>query len=89
MIVVLRRSEEMKMRKIIFGDWIETYEAWVMMSHDNDIGVVTEEHETSEEALNEMLEKMSIEELREKGYTLNKLLCTSGCYLECLEEIEY
>lgn len=65
----------------------KTYEAWVMMSDDN--SVMTDEYETPEEALNEMLENMSIEELRENGYTLNKLLCTEGCWLECLDEIEY
>ena len=64
-----------------------TYEAWVMMAEDN--AVLTEEHETSEGALNEMLEKYTIEEMHENGFTLNKLLCDGRCWLECLDEIEY
>lgn len=63
------------------------YIAYVMMSDDN--SVMTDEYETPEEALNEMLGKMSIDELREYGYTLNKLLCENGFWIECLEEIEY
>lgn len=46
-----------------------TYTAWVMMSKDND--VITEEYETPEEALTEMLANHTIEELHEAGVTLN------------------
>ena len=65
----------------------KTYTAWVMMSEDND--VITEEYETPEEVLNEMLAKYTIEELHEAGVTLNKLLCDDKCWLECLDEIDY
>lgn len=65
----------------------KTYTAWVMMSKDND--VITEEYETPEEALNEMLAKYTVEELHEAGVTLNKLLCDGKCWLECLDEIDY
>lgn len=64
-----------------------TYTAWVMMSKDND--VITEEYETPEGALNEMLAKYTVEELHEAGLTLNKLLCDDKCWLECLDEIDY
>lgn len=64
-----------------------TYTAWVMMSKDND--VITEEYETPEEALDEMLAKYTVEELHEAGATLNKLLCDDKCWLECLDEIDY
>lgn len=64
-----------------------TYTAWVMMSKDND--VITEEYETPEGALNEMLAKYTVEELHEAGFTLNKLLCDGKCWLECLDEIDY
>lgn len=58
-----------------------------MMSKDND--VITEEYETPEEALDEMLAKYTVEELHEAGVTLNKLLCDGKCWLECLDEIDY
>lgn len=64
-----------------------TYTAWVMMSKDND--VITEEYETPEGALDEMLAKYTVEELHEAGFTLNKLLCDDKCWLECLDEIDY
>lgn len=64
-----------------------THEAWVMMNSDND--VITEEHETSLEALAEVLEKYTIEEMHENGFTLNKVLADSTSWLECLDEIEY
>lgn len=63
------------------------YEAWVMM--DSDSSVITEEYETSEEALQEVLEKYTIEEAHEAGFTLNKLLFEGKCWIECLDEIEY
>ena len=64
-----------------------TYEAWVMMDTEN--GVVSEEHNTPEEVLVEMKEKYTIEEMHENGFTLNKLLCSEGHWLECLDEIDY
>lgn len=63
------------------------YEAWVMMNSDND--VITDEYDTSEEALNEVLEKYTLEEARAAGFTLNRVLCDEKCWIECLDEIEY
>lgn len=65
----------------------KTYTAWVLMNGDND--VITEEYETPEEALSEMLVNYTVEELHEAGVTLNKLLCDGKCWLECLDEIDY
>ena len=67
----------------------ETYEVWVMMNNQND--VITEEYDTPEKALEEMTDKWgyTLDHLRENCFTLNKLLCTDGQWLECLEEIEY
>lgn len=64
-----------------------TYEAWVMMDTEN--GVVSEEHNTPEEVIAEMQEKYTIEEMHENGFTLDRLLCSDNCWLECLEEIDY
>lgn len=63
------------------------YETFVVMNSDND--VITEEHETALEALAEVLEKYTIEEMRENGFTLNKVLADGKSWLECLEEIDY
>lgn len=64
-----------------------TYEAWVMMNADND--VITEEYNTPEEAVNELLEKYTRDEMHEAGITLNKVLCNENSWLECLDEIDY
>jgi len=64
-----------------------TYEAWVMM--DSEIAVVSEEHDTPDEVLVEMMEEYTIEEMHANGFTLNKLLCDGKCWLECLDEIDY
>ena len=64
-----------------------TYEAWAMMDTEND--VVSGEHDTPEKVLVEMEKKYTIEEMRENGFTLNKLLCSEGHWLECLDEIDY
>ena len=64
-----------------------TYEAWVMMNADND--VITEEYDTPEEAVAELEEKYTIEEMHEAGFTCNKLLCDDKSWLECLEEVDY
>jgi len=64
-----------------------TYEAWVMM--DSELAVVSEEHDTPEEVLVEMMEEYTIEEMHEAGFTCNKLLCDGKCWLECLEEVDY
>ena len=66
---------------------MNTYEAYVMMNADND--VITEEYDTPEEAIAELEEKYTIEEMHEAGFTCNKLLCADGCWLECLEEVDY
>ena len=66
---------------------MNTYEAWVMMNADCD--VITEEHGTPDAVLAEILEKYTVEEAHENGFTLNKLLCDDKCWFECLEEIEY
>lgn len=63
------------------------YETWVMMNSDND--VITEEHDSPEEAVGEMLGKYTIEEMHENGFTLNKVLSDGKCWLECLDEIDY
>ena len=65
---------------------MNTYEAYVMMNADND--VITEEYDTPEEAIAELEEKYTIEEMHEAGFTCNKLLCDGKCWLECLEEEE-
>lgn len=66
----------------------KNYTAWVMMNSEND--VITEEHETSTAAVTEMIERgYTRKEMHENGFTLNKLLCNSGCWIECLEEIDY
>ena len=64
-----------------------THEAWVMMNADND--VITEEYSTPEEAVNELKDRYTVEEMHEAGITCNKLLCDDKCWLECLDEIEY
>lgn len=66
---------------------MNTYEAYVMMNADND--VITEEYGTPEEAIAELEEKYTIEEMHEAGFTCNKLLCDGKCWLECLEEVDY
>lgn len=66
---------------------MNTYEAYVMMNADSD--VITEEYDTPEEAIAELEEKYTIEEMHEAGFTCNKLLCDGKCWLECLEEIDY
>jgi hypothetical protein len=66
---------------------MNTYEAYVMMNADND--VITEEYDTPEEAIAELEEKYTIEEMHEAGFTCNKLLCDGKCWLECLEEVDY
>lgn len=66
---------------------MNTYEAYVMMNADND--VITEEYDTPEEAIAELEEKYTIEEMHEAGITCNKLLCDGKCWLECLEEVDY
>ena len=66
---------------------MNTYEAYVMMNADND--VITEEYDTPEEAIAELEEKYTIEEMHEAGFTCNKLLCDDKCWLECLEEVDY
>ena len=66
----------------------DTYEAWVMMNSEND--VVTEEYDNPEEALKEMRDRgYTIKELHEGKFTLNRLLCSKDCWLECLDEIDY
>lgn len=66
---------------------MNTYEAWVMMSSDND--VITDEYDTPEEAIAELKGKYTIEEMHEAGITCNKLLCSDKSWLECLDEIDY
>ena len=56
---------------------MNTYEAYVMMNADND--VITEEYDTPEEAISELEEKYTIEEMHEAGITCNKLLCDDKC----------
>lgn len=63
------------------------YETWVMMNSDND--VITEEYDSPEGAVDEMLGKYTIEEMHENGFTLNKVLADGKCWLECLDEIDY
>lgn len=66
---------------------MKTYEAWVMMSADND--VITEEHDSPEEAIEELKNRYSIEEMHAAGITCNRILADEKCWLECLEEIDY
>jgi len=66
---------------------ITTYEAWVMMNADND--VITDEYDTPEEAVNELLDRYTIDEMHKAGITLNKVLCDEISWLECLDEIDY
>lgn len=63
-----------------------TYEAYAVM--DNQAMVMTDEvHDTPMAALNEMLNRgYSMEEMHENGFTLVKLLCEDGKWIECLEE---
>lgn len=69
------------------SDIMNTYEAWVMMDAGND--VITDEHDTPQEAINELKDRYTIEEMREAGITCNRLLCDGKSWIECLEEIEY
>ena len=64
-----------------------TYEAWVMMNADHD--VITYEYDTPDEAVNELLDRYTIDEMHEAGITLNKVLCDEISWLECLDEIDY
>lgn len=66
---------------------MKTYTAWVMMNSDND--VITDEYNTPDEAVNELLNKYTIEEMHSAGITLNKVLCDEHSWLECLDEIYY
>lgn len=66
---------------------MKTYETWVMMNSEND--VISEEHETSDEVITEMLEKYTIEEMHDNNFTLNKLLCDENTWIKCLNEIDY
>lgn len=61
----------------------ETYSAWCGMI-END--VITEEHETLSEAIDEVETKYTKEEQKALGVTYCRLLCTAGQWLECLEE---
>lgn len=47
----------------------KTYTVWVMMSADND--VITDEYGTPEEAVNELLEKYTVQQMHETGITCN------------------
>lgn len=60
---------------------------WAMMNNEND--VISEEHETSQDVIIEMLEKYTIEEMHENGFTLNELLCDESTWIECINEIDY
>ena len=63
------------------------YTAWVIMDEDRIVGG---EHETSGAAVTEMIESgFTREEMLKNRFTLNKVLCEEGCWIECLEEIEY
>lgn len=66
---------------------MKTYTAWVMMNCDND--VITDEYTTPEGAVNELLNKYTIEEMHNARITLNKVLCDENSWLECLDEIDY
>ena len=61
----------------------ENYIAWCGMIESD---VITEEHETLSEAIDEVETKYDKEEQRALGVTYCRLLCTAGQWLECLEE---
>lgn len=63
------------------------YEAWVAM--DNESNVISEEYETIEELKTAMYNTGYFPDIAEAdGITLCKVLCTTGTWLECLEEIK-
>ena len=66
---------------------MKTYEAWVVMDTEN--SVMTEEHETEAAARAEILEKYTEEQAQENGFTVCRLLCSEGQWLECLEEVVF
>lgn len=61
----------------------ETYSAWCGMI-END--VISEEHETLSEAVDEVETNYTKEEQKALGVTYCRLLCNAGQWLECLEE---
>lgn len=63
-----------------------TYEAWVIMNADND--VITGEYNTPAEAVDELKDRYTLDEMHNAGFTCNKLLCDDICWLECLDEID-
>lgn len=66
---------------------MKTYKTWVMMSADND--VITDEHDSPEDAIAELKDRYSIEEMHAAGITCNRILANEKSWLECLEEIDY
>lgn len=65
------------------------YTAWVMM--DAESTVISDEHDDAQSVLDEMADRgYTIDEMLANGFTLNKLLIdANGCWIECLDEIEY
>lgn len=66
---------------------MKTYEAWVMINADND--VITGEYSTPEEAVSELKDRYTVDEMHAAGITCNRVLCDEKSWLECLEEIDY
>lgn len=63
-------------------------EVYVMMNADND--VVSEEYNTKEEVITEMIERgYTITEMHEAGFTLNSVLSDEKCWYECTGEYDY
>lgn len=68
---------------------MKNYETWVMMDSEN--GVISPEFDSPGDVLRYMTVDCgySLEDLRSNGFTLNKLLCDSATWLECLDEPDF
>lgn len=55
---------------------------------DNESTVISELYNTVDELFNNVLGTYTIEEMIENEFTINKLLCISNNWVECLEEVQ-
>ena len=68
---------------------MKTYTSYAIM--DDQTTVMTGEvHNTPEEAIEEMTERgYTVEEMRQNGFSLVKILCEDGNWIECLKELDW
>lgn len=68
---------------------MKTYTSYAIM--DDQTTVMTNDvHNAPEEAIEEMTERgYTVEEMRQNGFSLVKLLCEDDNWIECLEELDW